>query len=107
MTKYKINVVSSAIVDLQNIVDYISLDNPSIASNILDKLEKRIDSLKEYPVRGRIIPELASHNIIEYRELIETPWRIIYKVVEHEVFVFAVVDGRRNIQDILLRKLLK
>jgi hypothetical protein len=40
--------------------------------------------------------------LIIYRELIELPWRIIYKIEEDKVFVLAVIDGRRNMEDILL-----
>jgi toxin ParE1/3/4 len=107
MTKYKVYIPSSVINDLQEIIDYISEDNASIALFILDKLEKKINSLKEYPERGRVVPELLIQNIIEYHELIEAPWRIIYKIVDNNVFVLTVIDGRRNVQDILLRKLMK
>jgi addiction module RelE/StbE family toxin len=107
MTGYRVYIPSSAIKDIQEIVDYISEDNPSVALGILDKIENRINSLKEYPERGRVVPELLNHNIIDYHELIETPWRIIYKIVGTDIFVLTIIDGRRNVQDILLRKLMK
>jgi toxin ParE1/3/4 len=106
MTKYNVLIPTSVTNDLQEIVDYISEDNASIALAILDRLEKKINSLKVYPDRGRVVPELLVQNIIEYHELIESPWRIIYKIVESEVFILTVIDGRRNVQDILLRKLM-
>jgi plasmid stabilization system protein ParE len=107
MSKYRVLIPSSVVYDLQEIVDYISDDSASTALKILDRLENRINSLKEYPERGRVVPELLNQNIIEYHEIIESPWRIIYKMVESTVFILTVIDGRRNVQDILLRKLMK
>jgi toxin ParE1/3/4 len=107
MTIYKVYIPSSVRKDIQEIIDYISEDNPSVALGILDKIENRINTLKEFPDRGRVVPELLNHNIIEYHELIENPWRIIYKIVGTDVFILSIIDGRRNVQDILLRKLMK
>jgi plasmid stabilization system protein ParE len=107
MSKYRVLIPSSVVYDLQEIVDYLSDDSASTALKILDRLENRINSLKEYPERGRVVPELLNQNIIEYHEIIESPWRIIYKMVESTVFILTVIDGRRNVQDILLRKLMK
>ncbi len=59
------------------------------------------------PQRGRYVPELLDKNIREYRELIESPWRIFYKIDGNEVYVLAIIDGRRNIQDILIEKLIR
>jgi plasmid stabilization system protein ParE len=106
MQKYKVFIPSSVVLDIQEIVDYISEDNPSVALAILQKLEKKINTLKEFPERGRVVPELLDQNITEYHELIESPWRIIYKVVDSSVFLLTVIDSRRNVQDILLRKLM-
>jgi toxin ParE1/3/4 len=106
MTKYKVQIPSSVICDIQEITDYIAEDNPAIALEILDKLENKINSLKEYPERGRAVPELLNQNIMEYHEIIETPWRIIYKIIDSNVFILTVIDGRRNVQDLLLRKLM-
>jgi toxin ParE1/3/4 len=106
MMKYNVVIPSSVVNDIQEIVDYISEDNASIALAILEKLENKINSLKAYPDRGRVVPELLNQNILEYHEIIEAPWRIIYKIVDSNVFILTVIDGRRNVQDILLRKLL-
>jgi toxin ParE1/3/4 len=40
-----------------------------------------------------------------YRELVATPWGIMYRVSGHTVSVLAVVDGRRNAEDVLLERL--
>ena len=106
MTRYKVQIPSSVVCDIQEIVAYIAEDNAVIALEILDRLESKINSLKEYPERGRVVPELLNQNIVEYHEIIEAPWRIIYKIIDSNVFILTVIDGRRNVQDILLRKLM-
>ncbi|MGH7875961.1 MAG: type II toxin-antitoxin system RelE/ParE family toxin [Candidatus Binatia bacterium] len=93
--------------DLESIVDFIARDNPNAGRVILDSLRKRADTLKTFPERGRIVPELAHVGLYIYRELLVTPWRIIYRVSNTMVYVVMVVDGRRNLEDLLLERLLR
>ncbi len=60
-----------------------------------------------FPERGRVVPELKYNNIENYREVIHYPWRIIHRIDNKNVYVMAIFDGRRNIEDILLNRLLK
>jgi toxin ParE1/3/4 len=105
--EYSVTVTQTAEDDLDEIISYIAEDNVSIALKILDKLQKTINSLKYFSERGRRVPELLDKNIKEYRELIEPPWRIIYKLENNDVNVITIIDGRRNVQDILTKKLMK
>jgi len=96
----------SAEKDLEEIVTYIATDNIDVALEIFYKIKVASDALYNNPKQGRIVPELLSQNIYTYREIILSPWRIIYKTEGKTVHVFAVMDGRRNLEDILLHKLL-
>jgi plasmid stabilization system protein ParE len=58
------------------------------------------------PLRGRTVPELRDHGVLNYREIIVSPWRIIYRVQDSAVIVLAVIDGRRSLEDVLLYRLL-
>ncbi len=93
--------------DLAEIVEYIAKDSPQTALKVLKTLESQIKKLYQFPKSGRIVPELKKHNIYKYRELIHGPWRIFYKTEENKVFILAVVDGRRNVEDLLLRRQLR
>jgi toxin ParE1/3/4 len=106
-TAYTVNITQNAENDLDEIILYIAQDNTQTALKILDRLQKKIYSLKNYPERGRRVPELLDKNIRDYRELIESPWRIIYKIENNDVYILMVIDGRRNVSDILMKKLLK
>ena len=93
--------------DLDGIIEYISLDSVNNTSDILYKIKEKAETLYTLPDRGRIVPELKFHNIENYRELILNPWRINYKIDKDKVYVLSVLDGRRNIEDILLERILK
>jgi plasmid stabilization system protein ParE len=92
---------------LRNIISFISQNNPQTALKILERIESRINTLDRFPNRGGYVPELLKRNIKEYRQLIESPWRILYRIDENIVNVLAIIDSRRNVQDVLLQKLLK
>jgi len=91
--------------DLLEIIEYISLDSYNIAEEIFEKIKKQTIKLENFPERGRTVPELDFHNINNYRELIIVPWRIIYRIEEHKVYILAVIDSRRNFEDIILKRL--
>ena len=91
--------------DLKNIVEYIAEDSPPNALKIFKRIKQKASSLYTFPERGRIVPELRDQGIIQYRELIISPWRILYRISEKSVLVLSVLDSRRNIEDILLKRL--
>ena len=61
--------------------------------------------MQRFPDRGRIVPELRIVDIFLYRELIEKPWRIIYRHDDKRVYVMAVLDSRRDLTSLLLERL--
>ncbi len=91
---------------LNSYTEYIAIDSPSNVLKVLTKIKKRSEALYSFPERGRIVPELLEFNILQYREIIIDPWRVVYKVIERHVFVMSVLDSRRNIEDILLDRLI-
>jgi addiction module RelE/StbE family toxin len=93
--------------DLTEIVEYIAREDPGAALRVLDALEAKASSLKAFASRGRIVPELLGIQLREYRELLPKPYRIIYRVEKARVIVLGVFDGRRNLEDILLDRLVR
>lgn len=92
--------------DLTDIIQYIAEDNPLNAYEVYKKIKPKASSLHTFPDRGRIVPELQDQGITQYRELIAPPWRIIYRISEKRVYVLSVFDGRRNVEDILLKRMI-
>lgn len=93
--------------DLDEIYDYIALhDSPRKADYVLERIEKVFSSLSEFPERGTYPKELLALGIREYREIFFKPYRIIYRVIDNIVYVLPIVDGRRDMQSLLQRRLL-
>lgn len=92
--------------DLKNIIEYIAADNPSDALRIFKNIKQTASNLYIFPEKGRVVPELRDQGILQYRESIISPWRVIYRISEKIVYVLSVLDSRQNIEDILLKRLI-
>lgn len=102
---YRVDWTEVATRDLLAIVAYLVERNPESAASTLDRLERRAGALKRAPERGRVIPELARLQLREYRELIVSPYRLVYRVTGRRVLLLGVLDSRRNLEDLLLDRL--
>ena len=96
---------SAAVDDLSEIATYIAEDSPNAATTFVDRVDRAVQQLRKQPRSGRIVPELEHQSINRYREVILSPWRLFYRCDGDVVYVLAIIDGRRDIQDILLRRL--
>lgn len=104
--KFQVAWTESAVRDLEEIVLYIAADSISAARKMLRTIQKKATSLETIPERGRGVPELLQIGIRAYRELIAQPYRIVYRVSEHSVFILSVLDSRCDLEDLLLERLL-
>jgi len=94
--------------DLADLHDYVSeSDSRDRADALIDKIEKAVQSLSILPKRGHPPPELDRIGVLDFREIHVEPTRIIYEVAGRDVIVHAVFDGRRDLQDLLARRLLR
>jgi len=93
--------------DLNELYDYIAVhDSPRKTDYVLERIEKTFSTLSEFPERGVYPKELLKLGIREYREIFFKPYRIIYRVMDKNVYVLLIVDGRRDMQSLLQRRLL-
>ena len=106
MKRFGVEWAQPASKDLENIIDYISQDNIDTAITIFEKITSKCSALNQFPDRGRIVPELKAYGILSYRELIISPWRVIYRTSNQKVYVLAVLDSRRSMDDILIERFL-
>jgi toxin ParE1/3/4 len=107
MAKNQVIWTEQAKTDLEEIVLYIARNSIEIAEIKYNELKLATMKLIDFPKSGRVIPELEEQNIFTYRELIVSPWRIMYKVDAERIYILAILDGRRNIEDILLKRQLR
>ncbi|KJH70786.1 type II toxin-antitoxin system RelE/ParE family toxin [Aliterella atlantica] len=80
----------TAINQLQAIYGYIAQNSVVYAHQVVDRITRRSEQIAEFPNSGRIVPEFREENI---REIIERPYRIIYRIEEGEVDILAIVHG--------------
>ena len=76
-----------AISRLTEIARYIALDNPIAAERWVEKMFVLVESLSDFPERGRMVPEIGNKSI---REIISGNYRIIYRQDNGEVLVLTV-----------------
>jgi addiction module RelE/StbE family toxin len=92
----KVHWTRNAIDHLVNIYEYISLNSPTYAKQMVDRITGRSVQIADNPQSGRMVPEYQSEDI---RELIEKPYRIIYRVKHDQIDVLAVIHGARLLPD--------
>jgi toxin ParE1/3/4 len=104
---FAVMLTNDAARDLEELYDYIALhEAPQKANYVLEQIEKASSRLSEFPEQGAYPKELLALGIREYREIFFKPYRIIYRVVDKNVYLLLVVDGRRDMQTLLQRRLL-
>jgi plasmid stabilization system protein ParE len=94
---------------LNEIVEYYGMRaGETIARNIFDKINKEIELLAMEEIRTRVSPELKDIGINDIYQLSVTPWIVYYKIDEENrrIKILLVLDGRRNIERILISKVI-
>ncbi len=104
MEQYDVIWANVANNDLIEIIQYLHMDNPIAAKNVFEKIKTATSQLNSFPDRGRIVPEIQQQGILKYRELVVSPWRVIYRVSKPHAYILSVIDSRRNVEDILLNR---
>ncbi|MBP9799462.1 MAG: type II toxin-antitoxin system RelE/ParE family toxin [Sterolibacterium sp.] len=105
--KFEVLFTEGAEQDLEAIHDYISeFDCVANANYVLDELMEVVESLSRFPERGSYPKELVGLGIKEYRQTSFKPYRVTYRVTGNQVIIYLIVDGRRDMQSVLARRLL-
>jgi len=106
-SRFRVEWTDAAATDVAEIIRFIARDSPFNASKVYQRIRKRANTLRRLPDRGHVVPELAELGVITYRELAAPPYRILYRIEKSKVFVQAVLDGRRDVRQILSERLLR
>ena len=107
MAPFEVVLTRGAEEDLEEIYDYIAEhDGVERADYLLDQLLEVSRSLSSFPAKGSVPRELQSLGMREFRQMFFKPYRVIYRVVGQQVVIFLIVDGRRDMQSLLTRRLL-
>lgn len=88
-----------ALQELDAIAEYIALDNPAAASDLVKAIFDKTERLENFPKSGRIPPELPDS---VYRGLVLPPCRIFYREEKQRVFVLFVMREQRQLRVFML-----
>ncbi|MCL2295370.1 MAG: type II toxin-antitoxin system RelE/ParE family toxin [Spirochaetes bacterium] len=80
----------------------------SVANNIYDKIIKKIDLLENDKVKTKQVQELKDIGIFDIYEIVIYPWKVYCKIENDNksAYIMFVLDARRNIEEILLSKVI-
>ncbi len=95
----------SAVSDLDEILDYLA-EEASVdrALEVYERVRDQVKSLSRFPRRCRYVPELKTLSLTEFREAIVPPHRIFFRLLENRVILLGVLDGRRDLEEILIQR---
>jgi len=108
LKRYHVRLTEETERDLVDLFEYIARkDSVDNAYYVLEKLDALILGLDQQPERGHYPPELNKRGVKDYREVHFKPYRVIYEIIRNHVVILACFDGRRDMQSLLERRLLR
>jgi len=90
----KVHWTKTAQAHLAAIHQYISQDSVEYARRMVDRLTRRSEQISAFPYSGRKVPEYEADDL---REVIEGPFRLIYRITPEQLDVIAVVHAARDL----------
>ena len=90
-----------ALGDLDQITEYIALDNPRAASRFVEKVFDRVERLEAHPKSGKRPTELTGTH---YREVVVAPCRVFYRIEKDDVYILYVMRSERLLRPYLLQQ---
>ena len=88
-----------ALLDLEEIAEYIALDDPLAASRYVQKVFDRVERLEAHPKSGKRPSELQRS---PYREVVVPPCRVFYRIEGDAVYILYVMRSERLLRTYLL-----
>lgn len=83
-----------ALSDLDAIADCIALDKPDAARKLVARVFHRVEQLAKHPRSGSRPNELRGSR---YRQLVEPPCRIVYRVEGKRVLILHVLRSEKRL----------
>ncbi|MBN1902820.1 type II toxin-antitoxin system RelE/ParE family toxin [Candidatus Sumerlaeota bacterium] len=83
----------SSLEDIESIAEYISRDSKDQAALFILRLIEITDRLEQFPLSGRIIPEIGNSSC---REIIYKSYRIMYRIEDKEIWITGIIHCSRD-----------
>jgi toxin ParE1/3/4 len=81
---------TTALAQLTSIYEYVAKDSQRYALRTVDRLTSRSKQLARFPESGQLVPEYTDSTL---REVIEGPYRIIYRIERSRVVEVSFVHA--------------
>jgi toxin ParE1/3/4 len=72
---------------VNEIADYMAGGSPEAARKWVDEIFSKVERIEEFPVSGRLVPELERKDI---REILFGNYRIIYRISANDISILTV-----------------
>ena len=89
-----------ALLNLDEIAEYIALDKHTAAQALVEEVFSRVEHLRQFPDSGRKPPELPRKS--RYRELIAGPCRVFYRVEKSKIYILYVMRSEKLLRKYIL-----
>lgn len=95
--EYGVTWSPEALEDLESIAEYIERDSSFYAQSVVSKILGVSRNIKEFPLIGRVVPELDDENI---RERFVYSYRLVYQMRQQKILIVAVIHGKRLLKNV-------
>lgn len=95
--EYRITWSPEAVEGLQSIAEYIERDSSFYARSVVSKMLEASRNIREFPLIGRVLPEIGNDNI---RERFIYSYRLVYQIKQQRILIVAVIHGKRLLENI-------
>jgi len=95
--EYRVTWSPEAVEDLESIAEYIERDSSFYAQSVVSKILEASRNIKEFPLIGRVVPEIGDENI---RERFIYSYRLVYQIRQQRILVVAVIHGQRLLENV-------
>lgn len=107
MKRLPVRWAQAASLDVIEIVEFVKRDRPDAARKLGHSFLTEASRLRRNPRQGKVVPELLEKGIGDYRQVVIVAYRLIYAVRTEFIDVVAVIDSRRDVQSLVLRRLMR
>ena len=90
----RVHWTNTALEHLLSIYAHIAQESPVYADRTVDRLTRRSEQVGQFPRSGRMVPE---YQVADIREVIERPYRIIYRIKPDQIDVLAVFHSAQEL----------
>lgn len=90
-----------SLADLDAIADFIALDKPVAAADLVRRVFAHVEQLRDHPESGPRPPELKGWR---YRQIVEPPCRVFYRYERNTIYIVHVMRAERKLRRTKLKR---